>query len=211
MTCFECHATENLHHHHVVPRSLGGTKTIPLCERCHSLVHSKDFTSMSALTSKAMQKKKAQGLYTGGRAPFGFKLGDDGKTLVPNPAEVDIILCAQELRRDGHSLRGISAELAERGMVNRQGAPFDSKVVRSTLLAAKPESMSLKEINAELAQLAKLAWVTKPRKWSLRAISVELASRGMVNRKGKSFEPNSIAELLTMKVAPQGSLFGGDL
>ena len=207
MTCFECDATENLHHHHVVPRSLGGTKTIPLCERCHSLVHSKDFTSTGALTSKAMQKKKAKGLYTGGSVPFGFKLGDDGETLVPNPAEVDIILCAQELRRDGHSLRGISAKLAERGMVNRQGAPFDSKVVRSTLLAAKPESMSIRELEAELTELR----AAKPKRWSLRTIAAELANRGMTTRNGKPFAPHTIADLLTVEVQPQGSLFGGAL
>ena len=209
MTCFECDATENLHHHHVVPRSLGGTKTIPLCERCHGLVHSKDFTSTSALTSKAMQKKKAKGLYTGGRAPFGFKLGDDGETLVPNSAEVEIILCAQELRRDGHSLRGISAELAERGMLTRNGRTFDHKAIPA-LLAANPKSMSSREIKAELAELTKLR-VVKPKKWTLRAISAELANRGMVTRTGKPFCANAIADLLAFEVPPQGSLFGGAL
>ena len=137
MTCFECDATENLHHHHVVPRSLGGTKTIPLCERCHGLVHSKDFTSAGTLVAKAMQKKKAQGLYTGGRVPFGFKLGDDGETLVPNSAEIEIMLCAQKLHRDGHSLRGIAAELARQGMFNRKGDVFGSAVVLLSLL--KPQ------------------------------------------------------------------------
>ena len=209
MTCFECDATENLHHHHVVPRSLGGTKTIPLCERCHGLVHSKDFTSTSALTSKAMQKKKAKGLYTGGRAPFGFKLGDDGETLVPNSAEVEIILCAQELRRDGHSLRGISAKLAERGMLTRNGRMFDYKAIPA-MLAAKPESMSLRELEVALAELTELR-VAKPKRWSLRTIAAELANRGMFNRNGNPFEHNSIAELLTVKVPPQGSLFGGAL
>lgn len=206
MTCFECDATENLHHHHVVPRSLGGTKTIPLCERCHSLVHSKDFTSTGALTSKAMQKKKAQGLYTGGRAPFGFKLGDDGETLVPNPAEVEIILCAQELRRDGHSLRGISAELAERGMLTRNGLPFRHNTIPA-LLAAEPESMSFRELEAELTELR----AAKPKRWSLRTIAAELANRGMTTRNGKPFAPHTIADLLTVEVHPQGSLFGGDL
>ena len=209
MTCFECDATENLHHHHVVPRSLGGTKTIPLCERCHGLVHSKDFTSTSALTSKAMQKKKAKGLYTGGRAPFGFKLGDDGETLVPNSAEVEIILCAQELRRDGHSLRGISAKLAERGMLTRNGRMFDYKAIPA-MLAAKPESMSSREIKAELAELTKLR-VVKPKKWTLRAISAELANRGMVTRTGKPFHFTGIPDLLAFEVPPQGSLFGGAL
>ena len=37
--CFECgaNASEN---HHVVPRSLGGKNTIPLCRACHRTVHS---------------------------------------------------------------------------------------------------------------------------------------------------------------------------
>jgi hypothetical protein len=36
--CFECgHPAAQAHH--VVPQSLGGTKTVPLCEKCHNLVH----------------------------------------------------------------------------------------------------------------------------------------------------------------------------
>jgi hypothetical protein len=38
MRCFECgkQAKEN---HHVVPEARGGTKTVPLCSRCHNLAH----------------------------------------------------------------------------------------------------------------------------------------------------------------------------
>lgn len=36
--CFECGRPAQ-HAHHVVPRSLGGTRTIPLCIDCHSIVH----------------------------------------------------------------------------------------------------------------------------------------------------------------------------
>lgn len=36
--CFECGKPAE-HRHHVVPRSLGGTKTIPLCTPCHRKVH----------------------------------------------------------------------------------------------------------------------------------------------------------------------------
>lgn len=41
--CFECgdHATEQ---HHVIPKVMGGTKTIPLCSRCHMKVHGLDGT-----------------------------------------------------------------------------------------------------------------------------------------------------------------------
>jgi hypothetical protein len=33
--CFECNAPAH-HAHHVVPCCLGGTRTVPLCETCHS-------------------------------------------------------------------------------------------------------------------------------------------------------------------------------
>jgi hypothetical protein len=38
MTCFECgdKATEK---HHMIPQSLGGTKTIDLCSKCHCKIH----------------------------------------------------------------------------------------------------------------------------------------------------------------------------
>lgn len=39
--CFECGKTAE-HEHHVIPECLGGTKTIPLCEECHSKVHGAD-------------------------------------------------------------------------------------------------------------------------------------------------------------------------
>jgi len=36
--CFEC-SNQAEQNHHVVPKSKGGTRTIPLCEPCHSKVH----------------------------------------------------------------------------------------------------------------------------------------------------------------------------
>ena len=41
--CFECGANSNIHQHHVVPKTLGGKKTIPLCGACHGKVHNKNF------------------------------------------------------------------------------------------------------------------------------------------------------------------------
>jgi hypothetical protein len=40
--CFECGTTEDLNEHHVIPRSRGGTKTIPLCYSCHCRAHGRD-------------------------------------------------------------------------------------------------------------------------------------------------------------------------
>ncbi len=38
ITCFECGNPAHVQHH-VVPKSKGGRKTVPLCDSCHSIVH----------------------------------------------------------------------------------------------------------------------------------------------------------------------------
>lgn len=37
--CFECDEYKEVEEHHVIPVSLGGTKTVNLCLKCHMLVH----------------------------------------------------------------------------------------------------------------------------------------------------------------------------
>lgn len=39
MKCFECESDKEIQQHHVIPKSLGGIKTIPLCLSCHNIVH----------------------------------------------------------------------------------------------------------------------------------------------------------------------------
>ena len=58
--CFECGITAD-HAHHVVPRVLGGTKTVNLCAPCHSKVHSANLTT-SALVKEGLRKRRAKGL-----------------------------------------------------------------------------------------------------------------------------------------------------
>ena len=50
--CLEC-GEEALHEHHVIPRHMGGTKTVPLCEPCHGRVHSADL-SISASVKRGI-------------------------------------------------------------------------------------------------------------------------------------------------------------
>lgn len=75
-------------------------------------------------TKAAMQHKKAQGQYTGGRVPFGFNLVDG--QLVENAAEQFIIRRAQELRLLGQSFRKIAGALAKEGLFARLGQVFQS-------------------------------------------------------------------------------------
>jgi hypothetical protein len=59
--------------HHVVPRSKGGTKTIPLCEKCHGIVHGLDMTNHGNLIRSGLVEAKRKGRVLG-RSP---KLDDD--------------------------------------------------------------------------------------------------------------------------------------
>jgi DNA invertase Pin-like site-specific DNA recombinase len=47
--CFECGNTADIEHH-VIPRSKGGNKTVPLCNNCHSLVHDAKLFSTATLS-----------------------------------------------------------------------------------------------------------------------------------------------------------------
>ena len=52
-SCFECSAPATLRHH-VVPHSLGGKNTVPLCDACHKKVHSPESVlSLSRLARRS--------------------------------------------------------------------------------------------------------------------------------------------------------------
>ncbi len=86
-------------------------------------------------TSAAMQHLKAQGRRVG-NIPHGYRLAEDGERLVADSAEQEVVRLVAELRAQGMSLRDISGALAERGVFNRQGRPYNPKSVRSMVKAA---------------------------------------------------------------------------
>jgi len=55
--CFECGVGENIHQHHVVPRSTGGTMTIPLCQLCHAKVHGDHMLKIQQLAKISRRRK----------------------------------------------------------------------------------------------------------------------------------------------------------
>lgn len=57
-------------------------------------------------TTAALAVKKARGERTGG-IPYGSRVGADGRTLEPDPAEQAVLARMRELRGEGWSLRGI--------------------------------------------------------------------------------------------------------
>jgi len=59
--CFECGAKAECAHH-VVPKSLGGSRTLPLCLKCHEKAH----MSLQELIRAGMERARAEGKQVGG-------------------------------------------------------------------------------------------------------------------------------------------------
>ncbi len=75
-------------------------------------------------TSAAMAHKAACGEFTGGEAPYGYRVSEDGVRLVEIPAEQSVLAQARALRAAGLSLRAVAGELARAGLASRTGKPF---------------------------------------------------------------------------------------
>jgi hypothetical protein len=118
MKCFECDSTESIHQHHVVPRSLGGERTIPLCGVCHSLVHSPNLIKTSVLTKSALNKRKSKGL-SYGPTPYGYKTKN--KVLEADTAEQSVINDIVAKRKAGQTLRKIASDLNEKNIKPKKG------------------------------------------------------------------------------------------
>ncbi len=64
--CFECgNCNDTIHFHHVVPKSKGGTMAIPLCPKCHGLVHNRNFLHHKELQRLGIESAKKRGVYKG--------------------------------------------------------------------------------------------------------------------------------------------------
>lgn len=82
-------------------------------------------------TAAAMQHKAACGEFTGGEAPFGWRVAEEGR-LEAIEGEQHVIAEARRLREAGLSLRAVARELDAGGMRSRTGRAFaPAQVVRS--------------------------------------------------------------------------------
>lgn len=73
-------------------------------------------------TSVAMRHMQAEGRYTGGQAPYGFRLVDG--ELLEHDVEQEVIAEARKLRASGLTLRAVAGELSKRGFTTRTGRAF---------------------------------------------------------------------------------------
>lgn len=117
--CFECGQPAQ-HEHHVVPRSLGGTKTVPVCVKCHGLIHSREAMAHPELTRKALQHKKAQGQRVG-TVPFGYRLAKNGVRLIPDERQQELLNWMRRQRARGITPEAICDELERVGERTAKG------------------------------------------------------------------------------------------
>ena len=128
--CWECGIeTEYIHNHHVVPRSRGGTKTVPLCVSCHTKAHhrKKNMTT-SRLVREAWKRKRVKygDDFTWGKPPtkeiraMGLKVRKDN-ALAFNQHISSVV---SDLRSAGYKTKDIPNRLTQMGIVSRRGKPF---------------------------------------------------------------------------------------
>lgn len=118
--CFECNAPAT-HAHHVIPLSLGGTKTVPLCNHCHPKAHGElGYWPTRDLIKAKLKERKDQGYRVGGRIPYG-KMTDATKRLVDKPDERYWQFVAKYLADQGIHFKAIAAIFTARRVPTREG------------------------------------------------------------------------------------------
>ena len=140
--CYECGIEECIQHHHVVPRSLGGTKTIPLCSICHGKVHGikrDKQINVSELTKLGIARAKAAGKVMG-NPQWEISLAR-GQTTIKRRAD-EFALNLQHLImplrfQSGYTLQEVADVLNNAQVKTRRGGSWDPKRV----------SMIIKRIN----------------------------------------------------------------
>lgn len=89
---------------------------------------------VSERTTNALQHKKSQGGRVGS-IPYGRRLDADGKSLVDDPAEQEVIRLVKLLRDGGMSYPKIAIELTTKGMIPR-GKAWHPQTVKNIAEAA---------------------------------------------------------------------------
>jgi hypothetical protein len=117
--CFECDAIAD-HWHHVVPKSKGGVRTIPLCQQCHAKVHSPHLLVTRRLTKDALDIKRQKGERVGA-IPYGYDLDFDGVHLRRNDHELAVIAKINEWRKNGMRYNKIARRLNSEGVTTKNG------------------------------------------------------------------------------------------
>jgi hypothetical protein len=104
--CFECGTIGPVDFHHVVPKSKGGTQTIPLCLSCHSKVHGEGMLKLRTLANESrnrmIKERKEKGIPHNLGRKEGYR--ETMETFMNKPITKEII----ELLNLSHTLREVA-------------------------------------------------------------------------------------------------------
>ncbi len=133
--CFEC-GDMTTFNHHVVPRSVGGKKTIKLCIKCHAKVHNiNNCMDISQLTKNALLKKKKNKERISGKIPYGYDLAANGINLKNNLKEQKIIADIIKMKFAGISFPKIAKLLTQNHVKTKTGQYiWNQSTVRSIFI-----------------------------------------------------------------------------
>ena len=137
--CFECNSTTNIVYHHVVPESLGGKNTIPLCQPCHDKVHyinKPRNISLSELTKKGIQRAKQRGVKIGTPNPEkSIKAMNIASTKTKQNFKNKMIPIINQLKHNGYkTLQSIADYLNNNNIPTRTGKKWSPGTVRNILI-----------------------------------------------------------------------------
>ena len=119
--CFECSGKAD-HEHHVIPRCRGGTRTVPLCIRCHGLAH-ETMMRLSVLVREGQAKLKAKPKTRDEGEKDAYRLGAQRLAKWARP-QVRVL----KLRFEGRSVAEIAKQVVlnpktVRRLLNKAGMP----------------------------------------------------------------------------------------
>ncbi len=135
--CFECGSDGEIHHHHIVPKTLGGTKTIPLCVDCHGKIHNVDFRNHGILTKKGLNEAKKRGVKLGSPQNLNQKARDKGLDAIKkNATNNECWISAKKFiseyisKNQKYTLTELSNKLNTEGYRTRYDCLFTPSIVK---------------------------------------------------------------------------------
>ena len=97
--------------------------------------------AISERVQAAVDFKRERGERISRHIPYGYVLGEDGKSLIPSPREQDTIRRIREMRTTlGLSYRGIAARLNAENIPPKHAAAWSGEAVRKLCLNGKGKS-----------------------------------------------------------------------
>jgi hypothetical protein len=133
--CFECGEEAN-HEHHVVPKSLGGTKTVLLCETHHGLIHDLNFLNHKELIVNKLKENKNNNKKYTKIAPYGYKWKGDKMFINKNEQKIINIILSL---KDKLSTVKIAKYLNDEDIQGRNKKPFSQMLVWKIIKRAKDD------------------------------------------------------------------------